>query len=332
MYGLVMQQRAVVDMTSDCFPRLCLFSVDHPPTPRLHAPPSQTLVLLKDPVLNHNAWFTPSFNPLNGPASFRLQCKATHCHKFDVPQQGLQVAASRAFVLSVTASKTNSCSPCIGDVKGLWKVSTLVGLVYGTIFGLFPTVCIEFSGLSNKSTVAITYGLGKKVTAMRNILILDLSRGNVPIIEEGIFEVKAAAGDTHLDGEDFDNRLVNHFAQQFNRKNKNGILNISKTTVKANHITITNESPTTRAACRRRRSSAWPGTEDEAAAARITSKNAYAYNLRNSINDEKLTDKVKPTDKTKLESAVNNVIKWLDAPDRGREQTHQAYRLTIEME
>ncbi|KAK6992847.1 Hsp70 protein-domain-containing protein, partial [Favolaschia claudopus] len=39
-------------------------------------------------------------------------------------------------------------------------------------------------------------------------------------IEEGIFEVKATAGDTHLGGEDFDNRLVNHFAQEFKRKNK----------------------------------------------------------------------------------------------------------------
>ncbi|KZV83575.1 heat shock protein 70 [Exidia glandulosa HHB12029] len=39
-------------------------------------------------------------------------------------------------------------------------------------------------------------------------------------IEEGIFEVKATAGDTHLGGEDFDNRLVNHFVQEFKRKYK----------------------------------------------------------------------------------------------------------------
>ena len=37
-------------------------------------------------------------------------------------------------------------------------------------------------------------------------------------IEEGIFEVKATAGDTHLGGEDFDNRTVNHFVQEFKRK------------------------------------------------------------------------------------------------------------------
>ena len=39
--------------------------------------------------------------------------------------------------------------------------------------------------------------------------------------------MKATAGDTHLGGEDFDNRLVNHFAQEFKRKNKKGVTFIS---------------------------------------------------------------------------------------------------------
>ncbi|KAH9314867.1 hypothetical protein KI387_023494, partial [Taxus chinensis] len=43
------------------------------------------------------------------------------------------------------------------------------------------------------------------------------------IIEEGIFEVEATAGDTYLGGEDFDNRLVNHFVQEFKRKYKEDI-------------------------------------------------------------------------------------------------------------
>merc|ERR1712017_60125 len=38
--------------------------------------------------------------------------------------------------------------------------------------------------------------------------------------DDGIFEVKATAGDTHLGGEDFDNRMVNHFVQEFKRKHK----------------------------------------------------------------------------------------------------------------
>ncbi|KAJ7754284.1 heat shock protein 70 family [Mycena olivaceomarginata] len=58
----------------------------------------------------------------------------------------------------------------------------------------------------------------------RDLLIFDLGGGTFDVslltIEEGIFEVKATAGDTHLGGEDFDNRFVNHFAQEFKRKNK----------------------------------------------------------------------------------------------------------------
>lgn len=42
-------------------------------------------------------------------------------------------------------------------------------------------------------------------------------------IDGGIFEVKATAGDTHLGGEDIDNRLVNHFVEEFKRKNKKDI-------------------------------------------------------------------------------------------------------------
>ncbi|KAJ2366559.1 Hsp70 chaperone [Coemansia sp. RSA 2611] len=57
-----------------------------------------------------------------------------------------------------------------------------------------------------------------------NVLIFDLGGGTFDVsllsIEDGIFEVKATAGDTHLGGEDFDNRLVNHFTNEFKRKNK----------------------------------------------------------------------------------------------------------------
>ena len=45
-------------------------------------------------------------------------------------------------------------------------------------------------------------------------------------IEEGIFEVKATAGDTNIGGEDFDNRLVNHYDQEFKQINKKGLFSI----------------------------------------------------------------------------------------------------------
>ncbi|KAJ6643565.1 Heat shock protein 70 A2, partial [Pseudolycoriella hygida] len=59
----------------------------------------------------------------------------------------------------------------------------------------------------------------------RNVLIFDLGGGTFDIsiltIDEGsLFEVKATAGDTHLGGEDFDNRLVSHFTEEFKRKYK----------------------------------------------------------------------------------------------------------------
>jgi molecular chaperone DnaK (HSP70) len=80
--------------------------------------------------------------------------------------------------------------------------------------------------INEPTAAAIAYGLDKKVTGERNVLIFDLGGGTFDVsvltIEEGIFEVKATAGDTHLGGEDFDNRLVNHFVQEFKRKNKKG--------------------------------------------------------------------------------------------------------------
>ncbi|KAF9520572.1 hypothetical protein BS47DRAFT_1311530 [Hydnum rufescens UP504] len=78
--------------------------------------------------------------------------------------------------------------------------------------------------INEPTAAAIAYGLDKKVSGERNVLIFDLGGGTFDVslltIEEGIFEVKATAGDTHLGGEDFDNRLVNHFAQEFKRKHK----------------------------------------------------------------------------------------------------------------
>lgn len=44
-------------------------------------------------------------------------------------------------------------------------------------------------------------------------------------IEEAIFEVKSTSGDTHLGGEDFDNRLVTHFLKEFKRKHKMNLSN-----------------------------------------------------------------------------------------------------------
>merc|ERR1712238_625828 len=80
--------------------------------------------------------------------------------------------------------------------------------------------------INEPTAAAIAYGLDKKKssTAESNVLIFDLGGGTFDVsiltIEDGIFEVKSTAGDTHLGGEDFDNRMVDHFVQEFKRKHK----------------------------------------------------------------------------------------------------------------
>ncbi|XP_059619675.1 heat shock 70 kDa protein cognate 4 [Phlebotomus argentipes] len=89
----------------------------------------------------------------------------------------------------------------------------------GTISGLNVLRIIN-----EPTAAAIAYGLDKKASGERNVLIFDLGGGTFDVsilsIDDGIFEVKSTAGDTHLGGEDFDNRLVNHFVQEFKRKHK----------------------------------------------------------------------------------------------------------------
>merc|ERR1712166_1113538 len=91
----------------------------------------------------------------------------------------------------------------------------------GTISGLNVLRIIN-----EPTAAAIAYGLDKKGAnaTEKNVLIFDLGGGTFDVsvlsIDDGIFEVKSTAGDTHLGGEDFDNCLVNHFVQEFKRKHK----------------------------------------------------------------------------------------------------------------
>jgi heat shock protein 1/8 len=75
--------------------------------------------------------------------------------------------------------------------------------------------------INEPTAAAIAYGLDQK-GAEKNVLIFDLGGGTFDVslltIEDGIFEVKATAGDTHLGGEDFDNRMVDYFLQDFKRR------------------------------------------------------------------------------------------------------------------
>eukprot|EP01083_Nonionella_stella_P277775 944486_1 len=81
--------------------------------------------------------------------------------------------------------------------------------------------------INEPTAAAIAYGLDKKRRGHedeQNVLVFDLGGGTFDVsvlsIDDGVFEVNATAGDTHLGGEDFDNILVDFFAKQFERKHK----------------------------------------------------------------------------------------------------------------
>ncbi|XP_063938932.1 heat shock 70 kDa protein 18 isoform X2 [Daucus carota subsp. sativus] len=91
--------------------------------------------------------------------------------------------------------------------------------------------------ISEPSAAAITYGLEKRKAdsstgGEKNVLVFDLGGSNcnvsLVVIEEGIFEVRATTGASHLGGEDFVHRMVNHFIREIMRKNKKDITGNAK--------------------------------------------------------------------------------------------------------
>lgn len=81
--------------------------------------------------------------------------------------------------------------------------------------------------INEPTAAAISYGLGKKAKGEMTVLIFDLGGGTFDVsllsIDEGVFEVKATAGDTHLGGEDFDQRMMDHFVKEFKRQHKHDL-------------------------------------------------------------------------------------------------------------
>ena len=78
--------------------------------------------------------------------------------------------------------------------------------------------------INEPTAAAIAYGMDKK-TGEKNIVVFDLGGGTFDVslltIDNGVFEVVSTAGDTHLGGEDFDQRLTEHFVKIFKKKNNN---------------------------------------------------------------------------------------------------------------
>merc|ERR1712211_21788 len=75
--------------------------------------------------------------------------------------------------------------------------------------------------INEPTAAAIAYGLDKK-DGEKNILVFDLGGGTFDVslltIDNGVFEVIATNGDTHLGGEDFDQRVIEHFIKVFKKK------------------------------------------------------------------------------------------------------------------
>jgi len=86
--------------------------------------------------------------------------------------------------------------------------------------------------INEPTAAAIAYGLEKNKSGERFVLIYDLGGGTFDVtvlsIDDGVFEVKSTAGDTHLGGEDFDRRLVQYLLHDFCKKNKLDINTVEK--------------------------------------------------------------------------------------------------------
>ncbi|TDH70730.1 hypothetical protein CCR75_004220 [Bremia lactucae] len=139
--------------------------------------------------------------------------------------------------------------------------------------------------INEPTAAAIAYGLDKK-GGEHHVLIFDLGGGTFDVsllsIEGGIFEVMATAGDTHLGGEDFDNRLVEHFAAEFKRKYRKDLSTNQRALRRL------------RTACER--------------AKRTISTSAQA-----SVKDEKVASKLSRDDQKVIEDKVGETLQWLDA-------------------
>ena len=81
--------------------------------------------------------------------------------------------------------------------------------------------------INEPTAAAIAYGLDQKTGGEKNILVFDLGGGTFDVslltIDNGVFEVVATNGDTHLGGEDFDQRVMEHFIKTFQKKEKKDI-------------------------------------------------------------------------------------------------------------
>ena len=90
--------------------------------------------------------------------------------------------------------------------------------------------------INEPTAAAIAYGLDQKSEQEKHIIIYDVGGGTLDVtllsLDDGIFEVKATSGDTHLGGEDFDKNIMFHFMEEFKKKHKKDISKSKKAMAK----------------------------------------------------------------------------------------------------
>ncbi|XP_048472646.1 putative heat shock 70 kDa protein 7 [Rhincodon typus] len=205
--------------------------------------------------------------------------------------------------------------------------------------------------INEPTAAAIAYGLDKKGRGEHNVLIFDLGGGTFDVsilsIDDGIFEVKSTAGDTHLGGEDFDNRMVSHFIEEFKRKNKKDISQnkravrrlrtacerAKRTLSSSTQASIEIDSlfegidfytSITRARFEELNADLFRGTLEPVEKAlrdakldksQIHAKNSlesYAFNMKSTVEDENVKNKISEGDRKEVIEQCNQAISWLD--------------------
>ncbi|KAG0531316.1 hypothetical protein BDA96_04G013200 [Sorghum bicolor] len=198
--------------------------------------------------------------------------------------------------------------------------------------------------INEPTAAAIAYGLDKK-GGEKNILVFDLGGGTFDVsiltIDNGVFEVLATNGDTHLGGEDFDQRIMEYFIKLIKKKYSKDISKDNRALGKLrreaerakralsnqHQVRVEIESlfdgtdfsePLTRARFEELNNDLFRKTMGpvKKVKERIDARNqleTYVYNMKNTVGDkDKLADKLEAEEKEKVEEALKEALEWLD--------------------
>merc|ERR1711998_178067 len=129
-------------------------------------------------------------------------------------------------------------------------------------------------------------------------------------IDDGIFEVKSTAGDTHLGGEDFGNRLVNHFTQEFKRKHKKDMTGNPRAMRRL------------RTACER--------AKRQLSSSANASIESYCYQMKNTASEDKFKEAVSEDEAKAVNDKVEEVMQWLETAEHAEKDEFESMQKDLE--